>query len=413
MIRELRTAIAVAEADPHLRLIVLRGEGGTFCSGGDLNWMKETLSYSDEENYDDAENLYALFESLDKCPIPVVGAVEGFALGGGVGLVSVCDYVIARRDAQFSLSEVRVGLVPACIGPFVLRKIGESHTRALFLSSERFSAERALHIDLIHEIAEDEAGLDQALDRVTQSILAASPKALTAAKEFIRSLTRTTPQSQGPLAVRTLADIRVTPEAQEGLRAFLEKRTPQWKKTQTVKATSPPVRFITAAALFDGHDAAIHIMRRVLVSEGAEVIHLGHDRSVADVVEAAIQEDVQGIAVSSYQGGHVEYFSYMVERLRERGCGHIRIYGGGGGVITPEEIALLHKRGVARIFTPEDGRTLGLEGMIRLMIRECSKTPVKPLARLPAKFTPADAPAIARALSTLERGAGAQDAGAG
>jgi methylmalonyl-CoA mutase len=170
-------------------------------------------------------------------------------------------------------------------------------------------------------------------------------------------------------------------------------------------SSRPPVRFITAAALFDGHDAAIHIMRRVLVSEGAEVIHLGHDRSVADVVEAAIQEDAQGIAVSSYQGGHVEYFTYMVERLRERGCGHIRVYGGGGGVISPSEIALLHKRGVARIFTPEDGRALGLEGMIRLMINECSKAPGKPLGRLPAKFTPAEAPAIARALSTLEWGA--------
>jgi methylmalonyl-CoA mutase len=167
-----------------------------------------------------------------------------------------------------------------------------------------------------------------------------------------------------------------------------------------------PVRFITAAALFDGHDAAIHIMRRVLVSEGAEVIHLGHDRSVSDVVEAAIQEDVQGIAVSSYQGGHVEYFTYMVECLRRRGCGHIRVYGGGGGVITPAEIALLHKRGVARIFTPDDGRKLGLEGMIRLMLRECDHAPAKPLVRLPAKFSPEDAPILARGLTTLERGDG-------
>ncbi len=165
-----------------------------------------------------------------------------------------------------------------------------------------------------------------------------------------------------------------------------------------------PIRFITAAALFDGHDAAIHIMRRVLVSEGAEVIHLGHDRSVADVVEAAIQEDVQGIAVSSYQGGHIEYFTYMVERLRERGCGHIRVYGGGGGVINPSEIALLHKRGVARIFTPEDGRKLGLEGMIRLMLKECDRAPGKPMPRLPAKFSPDDTPAIARGISTLEWG---------
>jgi methylmalonyl-CoA mutase len=132
-----------------------------------------------------------------------------------------------------------------------------------------------------------------------------------------------------------------------------------------------PVRFVTAASLFDGHDAAINIMRRILQRQGAEVIHLGHNRSVDEVVTAAIQEDVQGIAISSYQGGHVEYFSYLVELLRERGAGHIRVYGGGGGVIVPEEIELLHSRGVARIFSPEDGQHLGLPGMINIMIREC------------------------------------------
>ena len=132
-----------------------------------------------------------------------------------------------------------------------------------------------------------------------------------------------------------------------------------------------PVRFVTAASLFDGHDAAINIMRRILQRQGAEVIHLGHNRSVDEVVTAAIQEDVQGVAISSYQGGHVEYFSYLVELLRERGAGHIRVYGGGGGVIVPEEIELLHSRGVARIFSPEDGQHLGLPGMINIMIREC------------------------------------------
>ncbi|MEV1295460.1 fused isobutyryl-CoA mutase/GTPase IcmF [Pseudonocardia sp. NPDC049635] len=132
-----------------------------------------------------------------------------------------------------------------------------------------------------------------------------------------------------------------------------------------------PVRFVTAASLFDGHDAAINIMRRILQKQGAEVIHLGHNRSVDEVVTAAIQEDVQGVAISSYQGGHVEYFSYLVELLRERGAGHIRVYGGGGGVIVPEEIELLHSRGVARIFSPEDGQRLGLPGMINIMIREC------------------------------------------
>ncbi|WP_433274728.1 fused isobutyryl-CoA mutase/GTPase IcmF [Pseudonocardia xinjiangensis] len=132
-----------------------------------------------------------------------------------------------------------------------------------------------------------------------------------------------------------------------------------------------PVRFVTAASLFDGHDAAINIMRRILQRQGAEVIHLGHNRSVDEVVAAAIQEDAQGVAVSSYQGGHVEYFTYLVELLRERGAGHVKVYGGGGGVIVPAEIELLHSRGVSRIFSPEDGQRLGLPGMINLMIREC------------------------------------------
>ncbi|ACU97451.1 fused isobutyryl-CoA mutase/GTPase IcmF [Saccharomonospora viridis] len=132
-----------------------------------------------------------------------------------------------------------------------------------------------------------------------------------------------------------------------------------------------PVRFVTAASLFDGHDASINIMRRILQSQGAEVVHLGHNRSVDEVVTAAISEDVQGVAISAYQGGHVEYFTYLVDLLRERGAGHVRVYGGGGGVIVRDEIELLHSRGVARIFSPDDGLELGLPGMINLMIREC------------------------------------------
>ena len=132
--------------------------------------------------------------------------------------------------------------------------------------------------------------------------------------------------------------------------------------------TPAPVRFVTAASLFDGHDAAINIMRRILQAQGAEVIHLGHDRSVEDVVTTAIEEDADGIAVSSYQGGHVEYFRYMVDRLREAGAGHVRVFGGGGGVIVPAEIAELEAYGVAKIFSPEDGMRMGLEGMIAHMI---------------------------------------------
>src|SRR5437764_8273643 len=133
------------------------------------------------------------------------------------------------------------------------------------------------------------------------------------------------------------------------------------------------VRFVTAASLFDGHDAAINIMRRILQASGAEVIHLGHNRSVEEVVAAALQEDVQGVAVSSYQGGHVEYFKYMIDLLRERGGENIRVFGGGGGVIVAEEIRELQAYGVARIYTPEDGQKMGLQGMINAMLERCDE----------------------------------------
>ena len=135
----------------------------------------------------------------------------------------------------------------------------------------------------------------------------------------------------------------------------------------------PKIRFVTAASLFDGHDAAINLIRRLLQAHGAEVIHLGHNRSVAEIVDAAIQEDAHAIAVSSYQGGHMEFFSYMVDLLRQRGAGHVKVFGGGGGVIVPEEIAELHRRGVTRIFSPDDGRALGLDGMIDAMLSACAQ----------------------------------------
>src|SRR5690606_12640021 len=131
------------------------------------------------------------------------------------------------------------------------------------------------------------------------------------------------------------------------------------------------VRFVTAASLFDGHDASINIMRRILQSKGAEVIHLGHNRSVREVVDCALQEDAHAIAISSYQGGHVEYFKYMIDLLREAGAGHVKVFGGGGGVIVPAEIAELHDYGVERIYSPEDGQRMGLQGMIADMIRRC------------------------------------------
>lgn len=143
-----------------------------------------------------------------------------------------------------------------------------------------------------------------------------------------------------------------------------------------------PVRFVTASSLFDGHDASINIMRRILQSSGAEVIHLGHNRSALEIVNAAIQEDAQGIAVSSYQGGHMEFFRYIIDLLREKDAGHIRVYGGGGGVIVPQEIEALEAYGVAKIFSPEDGRRMGLQGMINLMLRECDKPPVRNVQKI-------------------------------
>ena len=131
------------------------------------------------------------------------------------------------------------------------------------------------------------------------------------------------------------------------------------------------IRIVTAASLFDGHDAAINIMRRIIQASGAEVIHLGHDRSVQDVVDCAIQEDVQAIAMTSYQGGHMEYFKYMYDLLKERGCSHIKIFGGGGGTILPEEIKELQKYGITRIYHPDDGRAMGLQGMINDMLSKC------------------------------------------
>lgn len=168
------------------------------------------------------------------------------------------------------------------------------------------------------------------------------------------------------------------------------------------------VRFVTAASLFDGHDASINIMRRILMAHGAEVIHLGHNRSVDEIVSAALQEDVQGIAVSSYQGGHVEYFKYMLDLLRERGGGHIKVFGGGGGVIVPHEIEALHAYGVSRIFSPEDGQRMGLAGMIQFMVEACdtdlSLHAPQDLGPLQQGTVPERYRALAQLITALESG---------
>ncbi|WP_280770488.1 fused isobutyryl-CoA mutase/GTPase IcmF [Salipaludibacillus daqingensis] len=171
----------------------------------------------------------------------------------------------------------------------------------------------------------------------------------------------------------------------------------------TMYKPTHPVRFVTASSLFDGHDASINIMRRMLQASGAEVIHLGHNRSVDEVVQAAIQEDVQGIAISSYQGGHVEYFKYLYDQLQERGASQINIYGGGGGTIIPSEMKELHKHGVKRIFSPEDGRKQGLQGMIDEMIRECDFSTSESSELSSAHLLKKEDGAVARFITTAEK----------
>ena len=168
------------------------------------------------------------------------------------------------------------------------------------------------------------------------------------------------------------------------------------------------VRFVTAASLFDGHDASINIMRRILQATGCEVIHLGHNRSVEEIVDCAIQEDAHGIAISSYQGGHVEFFKYMLDLLRERGAGHIKVFGGGGGVIVPSEIEALHDYGVTRIFSPEDGQKLGLQGMINEIVAaadvDLAQTIPQSIGALREGDRYARTRALARAITALEAG---------
>src|ERR1700741_3438982 len=168
------------------------------------------------------------------------------------------------------------------------------------------------------------------------------------------------------------------------------------------------VRFVTAASLFDGHDASINIMRRILQGSGCEVIHLGHNRSVREIVNCALQEDAHGIAISSYQGGHVEFFEYMIDLLRERGAEHVKVFGGGGGVIVASEVKKLHDYGVTRIFSPEDGQKLGLQGMINEIVAAADVDLAKTLPGSLADLRDADlykrTRALARLITGLESG---------
>lgn len=230
LIGKLRATFEALAAEPPeaLRGVVLAGEGSTFCAGADVEWMRGAVGLSVEDNERDAAAMAEMFETIDACPVPVVARVTGAALGGGMGLCAVADVVLTTADTAFGFTETKLGIVPAVISPFVLAKIGESAARALFPTGERFDAERALRIGLVHEVLRDEAALDARLEVVLEELRSAGPTALRAAKVLIRDQHGLSAADARPLTVRAIARQRTSPEGQEGLTAFLEKRGPPW-----------------------------------------------------------------------------------------------------------------------------------------------------------------------------------------
>lgn len=202
------------------RAVVLAGEGKSFCAGADIEWMRASAGLSYDENLRDANGLRRMLEAIDSCPAPVVARVQGHALGGALGLLACADVVIAEPGAVFAFSEVKLGIIPAVISPFALRRIGEGAARRYFLTGERFDAETALRIGLVHELAAD---LDEAVERVVAELLSAGPKAVRAAKKLVLE------RPDGPDTARRIAEQRTSPEGQEGLAAFLEGRPPGWR----------------------------------------------------------------------------------------------------------------------------------------------------------------------------------------
>lgn len=211
------------------RAVVLSGEGPVFSAGGDLNWMRKSLELTREQNLQDTIRLANMLFVLDRMSVPLIGRIHGAAMGGGLGLVAVCDYAIATQDTLFSFSEVKLGIIPACIAPFVIRKIGPGHSRALFTTAERFNGKKAYEIGLIHRVVENPQQLSHAVSDILKSIRECGPKAVRTAKNVIFDLlTMTDYQLQLKVAAELLAAIRISEEGQEGLRAFLEKRKPNW-----------------------------------------------------------------------------------------------------------------------------------------------------------------------------------------
>ena len=202
-----------------VRAVVLAGDGPSFSAGADVDWQRAAIDLSFEENVEDALRLYRMLERIDRCPAPVVAPIQGHALGGGSGLTACADVAIAGEDAVFGFSEVKLGIIPAVISPFVLPRIGPGAARRLFLTGERIDAREAVRIGLVHEVTDD---LDAAVDRVVGELLTSGPQAVREAKRLVRE------RPEGEEAAQIAARLRTSAEGQDGLRAFLERRRPTW-----------------------------------------------------------------------------------------------------------------------------------------------------------------------------------------
>ena len=227
LIQELTAWAESVQPGGPLRAAVISGAGKVFCAGADLTWMARTITYSHEENIRDARALARMLEALNRLPIPLIGRVHGAALGGGIGLAAICDIVVAAEDAIFGFTEVKLGIVPAVISPFAIAKIGESAARELFLTGARFSAARAREIGLVHTVI-DAADLDRAVAKHLNDLASSGPRAVAAAKALIASVVSSDADAAAEHSVEAIARQRVSVEGQEGMRAFLEKRTPAW-----------------------------------------------------------------------------------------------------------------------------------------------------------------------------------------
>jgi len=227
MIRELRQVFAALSQDPALRVVVLTGEGKAFCAGADLHWMRRVMKYSYEENYQDSLNLARLMREIYDCPKPVIGRVNGPAIGGGTGLVAVCDIVVAADTAVLSFSEVKIGLVPACISPYVLKRVGERYGREYFLTGERLTAAKAEACGLVNRVLPLEE-LDQEIEILVQQLLTSGPQALATCKRMVREMGDLCLDEAGPATAEMIARLRMSEEGQEGMSAFLQRRKPAW-----------------------------------------------------------------------------------------------------------------------------------------------------------------------------------------